>query len=411
MARIRIKNFGPIRQGRLDNDGWLDIKKVSVFIGNQGSGKSCVAKLISTFMWIEKALTRGDYAIIDFSAEKFRKNFCAYHRIEHYFYNKEQEDLTEIEYEGEAYSMKYIKGKFEIVERATQKYQLPQIMYVPAERNFISIIKEAKSLKALPDSLLEFLTEFNNAKNGIKGQLSLPINEANIEYDEQRDIISVNGTDYRVELSEASSGFQSLVPLFLISWYLANTVKRQVDNPRKMSLDESQRFNEGVKAIWADTSLTDEQRRIALSALSSKFNKTSFINIVEEPEQNLFPSSQWKIMQSLLDFNNSLETNKLIITTHSPYLLNGLTIAVKVGILKERGALNSDALGRINDVYPINASIAPDDIIIYELNEKNGGISLLETYEGLPSDDNFLNNMLEETNDAFAELLEIQQTL
>lgn len=411
MTRIRIKNFGPIRQGRLDNDGWLDIKKVSVFIGNQGSGKSCVAKLISTFMWIEKALTRGDYAIIDFSAEKFRKNFCAYHRIEHYFYNKEQEDLTEIEYEGEAYSMKYIKGKFEIVERATQKYQLPQIMYVPAERNFISIIKEAKSLKALPDSLLEFLTEFNNAKNGIKGQLSLPINEANIEYDEQRDIISVNGTDYRVELSEASSGFQSLVPLFLVSWYLANTVKRQVDNPRKMSLDESQRFNEGVKAIWADTSLTDEQRRIALSALSSKFNKTSFINIVEEPEQNLFPSSQWKIMQSLLDFNNSLETNKLIITTHSPYLLNGLTIAVKVGILKERGALNSDALGRINDVYPINASIAPDDIIIYELNEKNGGISLLETYEGLPSDDNFLNNMLEETNDAFAELLEIQQTL
>lgn len=72
MARIRIKNFGPIRQGRLDNDGWLDIKNVSVFIGNQGSGKSCVAKLISTFMWIEKALVRSDYAIADFSAEKFR---------------------------------------------------------------------------------------------------------------------------------------------------------------------------------------------------------------------------------------------------------------------------------------------------------------------------------------------------
>ena len=43
MAKIRIKNFGPIRQGCPDDDGWIDIKKVSVFIGNQGSGKSCVA--------------------------------------------------------------------------------------------------------------------------------------------------------------------------------------------------------------------------------------------------------------------------------------------------------------------------------------------------------------------------------
>lgn len=411
MARIRIKNFGPIRQGRLDNDGWLDIKKVTVFTGNQGSGKSCVAKLISTFMWIEKALTRGDYVITDFASEKFRNIFLGYHRIEHYFYNNKHEDLTEIEYAGDAYLMKYTKSKFEIIEHTTQKYHLPQIMYVPAERNFISIIKEAKSLKALPDSLLEFLTEFNNAKNGIKEQLSLPINEANIEYDEQHDVINVSGVDYKVELSEASSGFQSLVPLFLVSWYLANTVKRQVDNPQKMSQDESQRFNEGVKSIWANPSLTDEQRRIALSALSSKFNKTAFINIVEEPEQNLFPSSQWKMMQSLLDLNNSLEANKLIITTHSPYLINGLTIAVKAGLLKDKAASDSDALERINNIYPIASSITADDMVIYELDEKDGSISVLETYDGLPSDDNFLNRMLEETNDTFAQLLEIQQTL
>lgn len=250
----------------------------------------------------------------------------------------------------------------------------------------------------MPDSLLEFLTEFNNAKNGIKEHLSLPINEANIEYDEQRDVINVSGADYKVELSEASSGFQSLVPLFLVSWYLANTVKRQVDNPQKMSQDESQRFNEGVKSIWADPSLTDEQRRIALSALSSKFNKTAFINIVEEPEQNLFPSSQWKMMQSLLELNNSLEANKLIITTHSPYLINGLTIAVKVGILKDKAASDNDALERINCIYPIASSISANDMTIYELDEKDGSISVLETYDGLPSDDNYLNRMLEETN-------------
>ena len=217
--------------------------------------------------------------------------------------------------------------------------------------------------------------------------------------------------DYTVELSEASSGFQSLVPLFLVSWYLVNRVKGQVENPQKMSQNELQRFNEGVKSIWADKSLTDEQRRTALSALSAQFNKTAFINIVEEPEQNLFPSSQWKIIQSLLAFNNSLEANKLIITTHSPYLINVLTIAVKAGMLKEKATSNSDVLEQINAVYPIDSSMNPTDIAIYELDEGDGSISLLKTYQGLPSDDNFLNNMLEEANETFAELLEIQQTL
>lgn len=61
-----------------------------------------------------------------------------------------------------------------------------------------------------------------------------------------------------------------------------------------MSSEEMERFRKGVAEIWGNDSLTEEQRRIALSVLSSKFNKTAFINIVEEPEQNLFPTSQQK---------------------------------------------------------------------------------------------------------------------
>jgi ABC-type glutathione transport system ATPase component len=49
MSKIKIKNFGPIQEGYNENNGWIDISKVTVFIGNQGSGKSTVAKLISTF--------------------------------------------------------------------------------------------------------------------------------------------------------------------------------------------------------------------------------------------------------------------------------------------------------------------------------------------------------------------------
>lgn len=59
MSRIKIRNFGPIKEGYQENDGWIDVKKVTVFIGNQGSGKSTVAKIISTFTWIEKSLVRA----------------------------------------------------------------------------------------------------------------------------------------------------------------------------------------------------------------------------------------------------------------------------------------------------------------------------------------------------------------
>lgn len=83
MSKIRIKNFGPIKEGYLENGGWIDIKKTTIFMGNQGSGKSTVAKLISTFTWIEKALVRGDYDNKWFSRKsKLKNQFLNYHRLE-----------------------------------------------------------------------------------------------------------------------------------------------------------------------------------------------------------------------------------------------------------------------------------------------------------------------------------------
>ena len=47
MSRIKIRNFGPLKETVSAMDGWIDIEKVTVFTGNQGSGKSTVAKLVS----------------------------------------------------------------------------------------------------------------------------------------------------------------------------------------------------------------------------------------------------------------------------------------------------------------------------------------------------------------------------
>lgn len=410
MSRIRIKDFGPIKSG-LPYHEWIDIKKVTVFIGNQGSGKSTVAKLISTFIWIEKSLVRGDYNKKWFERKnKLKNQYLNYHRLENYF-----RDTTEIEYQGNAYSILYQNGTLSIREVPNQSYTLPQIMYVPAERNFITYVKTPKELKLSSESLKEFLTEYDNAKEDLKGSEKLPINDVEVEYDKLNDTLNLRGDGYKVKLTESSSGFQSLVPLYIVSRHLANSIKKQSEtNKEPMSSEEIQRFRKGVQEIFSNDYLTDEQKRVAISVLSSKFNKAAFINIVEEPEQNLFPSSQWKMLKSLLHFDNLNEGNKLIITTHSPYIVNYLSISIQGKYLEERinrSLNNSYLLDKLYSVVPKDSLVASDDVVIYQLNEKDGSIRKLNTIEGIPSDHNILNEMLAEGNILFDDLLEIEQQI
>ena len=406
MCKIKISNFGAIKGGFQGDDGWLNVNKVTVFVGNQGSGKSTIAKLVSIFTWIEKGLVRGDRDIKWFEKKNQLKNqFLPYHRLKDYL-NAD----TVIEYIGNAYSIRYTDGFMDITKTANGAYHLPQIMYVPAERNFLTYIKSAKTLKLSSEALQDFNTEYNNSKDSLKGIIRLPVNDMDIEYIKQHDSLYLKGEDYKIGIIDASSGFQSFVPLYLVSSYLANSVKKHSDNKDTMSAEERARFKDNVQNIWNDDSLTDEQKRLAISALSAKFNKTAFVNIVEEPEQNLFPSSQWQMLQSLLTFNNMSVGNKLVITTHSPYLINYLTLLVKAEELS-RKIKTDNQKDDLKKIVSQNAMIEANNLSIYEFDEKNGCIQSLETFEGLPSDENRLNMMLDEGNELFAKLLEIQQQL
>lgn len=51
MSRLIIKNIGPIK------DVDIKLNKVNVFIGQQSSGKSTIAKIISFCSWLEKKFT------------------------------------------------------------------------------------------------------------------------------------------------------------------------------------------------------------------------------------------------------------------------------------------------------------------------------------------------------------------
>jgi len=417
MSKIKIKNFGPIKEGYQENDGWIDIKKVTVFIGNQGSGKSTVAKLISIFTWMEKVLTRGNYDKKEFEMPGVLKEYLSYHKIgdyaELYIKGIKQLDHSEIQYVGDSYSFKYKNRDLKIEECQAGNYPLPQIMYVPADRNFLSSIEDLKTQRIFSPALSEVLDEMDKAKKEIKEDLALPINNAFLEYDRQKDILYVKGKNYKIKLNEASSGFQSFVPLFIVSRYLTNFINGQSEIKEPMTSDELNRFRKDIADIYSNTNFTSQQKRAAASVVSDKFNKSAFINIVEEPEQNLFPTSQWQMLKSLLQFNNMNEGNKLIMTTHSPYIINYLTLAVKGFLVEEKikglgqeRELNS----KLSSIIPLKSIVKPGDLVIYELDD-HGGIIKLEDYKGLPSDDNYLNNNLSEGNNLFASILDIEDEL
>ncbi|WP_291131180.1 AAA family ATPase [Flavobacterium sp. UBA7682] len=410
MSKIRIRNFGPIKAGLQVNEGWLDIKRVTVFIGNQGSGKSTVAKLISTIVWIEKALVRGDFTSL--TREEF-KIHCSYQNIGSYF-----KDTTEIEYHGKAFIIRYnTKSEDVFIERNPMNgYSFPKIMYVPAERNLVGSVRNVRNLKGLPSTLYTFADEYFDALDEIDaldGMVDLPINNAQLEYEKFSNIVRIKGKDYTVNLTEASSGFQSFVPLYMVSSYLADSLFRKRDHSTKhTSLDEERNLFLQVQEIMSDPTLSEDVKRAQLQLLSAQRSYSAFLNIVEEPEQNLFPTSQREVLNTLVRFSNQNDNNKLIITTHSPYLLNYLTLAVKAHTLVNRINNNDDEmLRKVHQIVPIISVLNGEDLVVYEMEEAEGTISLLEDYQGMPSDDNKLNERLGETNELFARLLEIQQKL
>ena len=407
MTKIKIKNFGAIQEGYQEAGGYMDIKKVNVFIGDQGSGKSTIAKVFSSLSWLEKALNRGDVRWDKLSNHYFEELF-EYQRINNYFKND-----TYIEYVGDYMHFKYDDKTWEVpiqIINLDKKYLVPKIMFVPSERNFLSVIENANDITRLPGALLTFGEELKNAQKEFAGlEISLPISDQNIKYKynpkEDASYIIVKGSP--LNLLEAASGFQSLIPMFLVSKYLAYDLSKDVKDPReKLSVNQRFRLNEEL-ARFNPNIIPGEEWIQRNEEIYSKYINTCFINIVEEPEQNLFPTSQRLMLQSLLEFTNEMLGNKLIITTHSPYLINYLTLAVEASKLKDK-VTTDDLKFRLNHIVPLPSMINGEDLAIYQLDENNGSIEKLKTYKGLPSDENYLNGGLAESNELFSQLLEIE---
>lgn len=393
MRTIHVKHLGAIV-----DTGVLQLTPVTVFCGKQGSGKSTLAKLISTCMWLEKALTRGDvtpkYAA---RYNHFRTQLCGYHGISDFF-----KDDTFIDYRSDRFRFCYENQHLSIAGNTEGRFLMPKIMYVPAERNIMVAIEHAERIRRLPPSIQTLQTEYTNALQSIKGQSMLPIDGVSVQYDRLNKITWFNGDGFHVRAQYAASGFQSVAPLALVSDYLSDLVMKSKGEP--ISSEEMEKLRNQVAKIQNNQRLSDEVKTAMIENINKRYVIDCFQNIVEEPEQNLYPKSQRSVLNLLLRDFNKREGNGLVITTHSPYILDYLSLAIKAYLVAEHC---QDKKEKIASIVPYESWVRPDRVSIYEIQD-DGTVSKLQDYDGIPSDNNFLNNALSDVNDLYESLMEIE---
>ena len=400
--RLVVKSFGPVRD--LD----ITFKKVTLFIGDQGTGKSCVAKLFSLFKWLEKVLIQKKYKRNYFEQyNRFLTKLCPYHRIESFI-----RPDSYLRFESNLYDFVYSDGFFRIHDKnedaglfkTSDKNGdgISKIMYVPAERSIVSVAEnKTKLLKELPDSSETFSDEFVNAKKFFKSGYELPFEGLHFEYDSLNEVGWISGGDYKVRLINASSGIQSSLPMCMVSEYLSKMIADREEI--KLSKEEKDRLEKRVAEIMQDDAISDSIKDMMIRQLSSANRYDRFINIVEEPELNLFPKSQMEVLRSLVAGNSSSEQNMLVLTTHSPYSLAILNMLIMGAKVYQKADENDREI--IENILPHRYHLNEKDVAAYRLSskEENYCVSIINPNTGMIAK-NDLDSCSDEINRIFNQL-------
>src|SRR5574344_180982 len=374
MATLTIKNIGPVR------DVSFTLNKINVFIGPQSCGKSTIAKIISYCFWLEKD------CLIRQSVEHVNKSylidtFLRFYRIDCYFSSS-----SYIKYDGRAISFEYDGGTVVVKRSGTfSAAVVSKVAYVPAER-IVDVLPNLKGVQFSPDYLQSFVFDWMDMRSYYGKQNALEIVGMRIKYyfdmDSGNDMIQLeNGKS--VVLSQASSGLQSTVPLYVISTFLTQDIYKQKE---KMSFERRSILQKSLDKVFYYYSEQIDKTRVEepLSLGSDEVNKkvekirdnisrTHAAKIMlEEPELNVFPKSQMTLLQDTLrmvKFNRDI----LTFTTHSPYLLYGLNNMMLGYLVRDDiKAEDNEELLRFEDCF-----VNPQHVSVWEI--KDGEFSSEET--------------------------------
>lgn len=382
MTTIHVKHIGPIV-----DSGEVRVTPVTLLIGKQSSGKSTLMKLLCYCCWVEKhVMLDGETLLYKYTHYgRFLKELKAFHRFDNDFFSAK----SEFHFKGETLSIDLMPKSKNVKitsssKLASQRYN-EKICFVPSERNIVSAIQNVeKSYKSTDyDVLFNYILEYSEAKVNYTREhpIALPFDQQMAYYYDAKsnvDRVMVKKVNTTIQPIFASSGVQSALPLVILADYVMHLAGKQM----KSSVSDI------TNAISKVLMVHDQD--IRLEELSPDHFKriVDFINyrrcmlFVEEPEQNLFPFSQFEMVRFLLqlltdaDRQTSGANNSIVMTTHSPYVLTSFNFFMKVSMAK--GKIRSeDILGGCGypelpldyfSAYAINDEGRVEDIVDHEYN-------------------------------------------
>lgn len=166
--------------------------------------------------------------------------------------------------------------------------------------------------------------------------------------------------------------------------------------------------NDNRKVNLANAS-SGQQEILPLVLVLRTLNNLSFSSsgatlYIEEPEAHLFPTAQKKIVQLLArTFNNKNNNFQLIITTHSPYILSSFNNLIEAGKIVDE---NKDKLSKVDKVIPNLERLTPQSVKAYSVY--NGKKQSLMDKENKLISSNILDSVSDEIAIDFGKLLDIE---
>jgi len=347
MSTLSIENFGPV-SGSFEMS--LD-KKLTVLIGEQATGKSTIARvayycatcLIDWMM--DRKILRDD--LIGMHVKNMRQYF-----IKNYGMGNSEVRYTDIDTE-----LIFGAGNEFVVPRPSVEKDSDDssAIYIPAGRSTIPLLLDsylATKIKVDPffDNFIIFLDgkrrEYRRSMHDLlikaTGGSKAPIDMSNAKivmeliekilkgeyyYDQGEDWIKC-GDGSRVRLNIASSGQQEILFILLALFHILCEMK-------------------------------------------------PYTIIIEEPEAHIYPSAQKLFIELLARVINATDS-KVIITTHSPYILTAANLLM-------HSAKVENIVENVNPVVDPIARLDPNDVSAFIL-ERNGDFafhSIIDEETGL----------------------------